>query len=249
MVFDTYQKIFNERGDAYHAAMEFSPNSRDREFELIINQADLKSGQILCDMPSGGGYLQNYIDDIDIELVLIEPSREFYDRISLSSGNSAYLCELDKLPLDTKSLDAIISLAGLHHANYKLQIFKEMYRVLKQGGRLCIADVREGSSVDDFLNIFIDRYNSSGHEGDFINKDFYKLIEMAGFDIILKKPICYSWDFSSKEAMAKYCKLLFGVDKANEDEVLDGIEKYLGYEEIDNRCHLNWELEFITGLK
>ena len=200
-------------------------------------------------LPSGGGYLQNYIDGIDIELVLIEPSREFHDRISLSVGNYAYLCELDKLPLDTKSLDTIISLAGLHHADNKLQIFKEMYRVLKKNGRLCIADVREGSSVDDFLNIFVDRYNASGHEGVFVNKDFYKQIEMAGFEIILKKPICYSWDFSSKEAMAKYCKLLFGIDMANVDEVLDGIEQYLGYEEVDNRCHLNWELQFITCLK
>ena len=249
MVFDTYQNIFNKRGKAYHTAMELSPNARKQEFDLIIEQAQLKSGQVVCDMPSGGGYVQHYIPDIDIDLILIEASKEFYDLILKSNGCRTYLSELDKLPLDSESLDTIISLAGLHHADNKPQIFKEMHRLLKQDGRLCMADVREGSSTDDFLNIFVDQHNSSGHEGVFINNDFRQQVKTAGFDIVLDKPFSYSWEFSSKEEMAKYCILLFGIDLASADEVLDGIEKHIGYEEINSRCYLNWELEFLNCLK
>ena len=139
--------------------------------------------------------------------------------------------------------------AGLHHADNLKSIFSEMYRTLMKGGRLCISDVREGSSVDKFLNIFVDKHNSTGHHGTFINRAFSQKLEEVGFEIIVNKPISYSWNFSSVEEMVKYCILLFGIDMASFEEVKEGIKKYLGYDEENGLCKMNWELEFVTCLK
>lgn len=249
MSFDNYQHIFDQRGKEYHDAMTLCADARRQEFELIVEQAQLKVGQLVCDMPAGGGYLQHYIPDIDIGLILIEPSKEFYDLIPKSNDCCAYLSELDKLPLDARSLDTITSLVGLHHADNKPEIFKEMHRILRQGGRLCIADVGEGSSAGDFLNIFVDQHSSSGHQGIFIDNEFRRQIVIAGFDIVFDETISYFWEFSSKEEMARYCILLFGIDLISVDDVLNGIHKHLGYEETDGRCYLNWGLNFLTCIK
>jgi SAM-dependent methyltransferase len=249
MAFDSYQDIFNKRGKEYHDAMTLCPDARRQEFELIVEHAQLEIGQIVCDMPAGGGYLQHYIPDINIDLVLIEPSREFYDLIPKSDDYCAYLSELEKLPFNARSLDTITSLVGLHHADNKPQIFKEMHRLLKHGGRLCIADVGEGSSAGDFLNIFVDQHSSSGHQGIFIDNKFRRQLEMTDFNIVLDKTFSYFWKFSSKEEMARYCILLFGIDLISVSGVLNGIDKHMGYVESDGQCYLNWGLNFLTCIK
>ena len=81
MVFDTYKDIFNKRGKAYHEAMALAPDARKQEFDLILEQAQIKEGQTICDMPSGGGYLQYYLPEFDIDLISVESSREFFELI------------------------------------------------------------------------------------------------------------------------------------------------------------------------
>ena len=55
-MFDSYAEIFAERGAAYHRAMAECPNARDAEFLAVLEPLAGRGG-LLCDMPSGGGYL------------------------------------------------------------------------------------------------------------------------------------------------------------------------------------------------
>ena len=52
-----YRSIFDARGDAYHRAMVEFPGARQQEFEHIVRVANVRAGQVVCDAPSGGGYL------------------------------------------------------------------------------------------------------------------------------------------------------------------------------------------------
>ena len=46
------------------------------------------------------------------------------------------------MPFDDSSFDAVISNGSLHEWEDSKRVFNEIYRVLRQGGRYCITDLR-----------------------------------------------------------------------------------------------------------
>lgn len=248
-MFANYKDIFNARGLDYHQAMMEYPLARQAEFENIINLAELDNNQIVGDIPSGGCYLSNFVRK-SIKTISVETSIEFARNSEERDNNVTITCEdVSQIPLLTESLDRAISLAGSHHLPSKPAFYQEVYRLLKSGGIFCIADVRESSGVDGFLNIFVDRYNSMGHQGDFLNQNTKNDLELAGFEVVYASPIAYTWNFAVVEEMVYFCKRLFGIDRATDSQILAGIEQYLGYQIVNDRCHMNWELFFFKAVK
>jgi hypothetical protein len=45
--------------------------------------------------------------------------------------------------------------------------------------------------------------------------------------------------------MITYCKLLFDLQNVSDDELLDNLEKYVGYKQLNNSIYLNWHLTYI----
>lgn len=77
-MFEAYESIFNRRGQAYHRAMQLVPGARRREFSAALELIGLHRGGVLCDVPSGGGYLADHLPaDLDLRLVAIDPSDVF----------------------------------------------------------------------------------------------------------------------------------------------------------------------------
>lgn len=244
-----YKTIFNQRGAAYHQAMAEFPEARSQEFINIINMAALQLGQVVCDVPSGGGYLQRYLSCDDYDVIALETSNAFYQYCTEKGKCRAVLTELDDIDLPDASVDCVISLAGLHHLSDRPAFFREAYRILKTGGSCCVADVKADTRTADFLNVFVDRWNSMGHKGDFFSADAPKELESAGFKVVDHHLKNYHWHFRSIEDMCRYVTLLFGLDRAQPGETLKGIENYVGYHTVDGACKMNWGLLFMKGIK
>ncbi len=248
-MYKTYQSIFSQRGQDYHKAMLDVPDARDQEFQAVIELAELSEDQLILDIPSGGGYLNNYIDK-PVNLVAVETSHEFVRNLQPTQNLSLLVChDLCNLVLPSNSVDRIISLAGLHHLENKHKFYQECFRLLKPGGWLCMADAYEGSKVAKFLNVFVDANNSMGHEGTFFNDSTIKELQSSGFDISYNAAKQYHWLFDSPLQMATYCKQLFGMDLSEPENIIKGIDQYLGYEQSDDQCKMNWELQFYACYK
>ncbi len=245
-MFDSYQDIFNHRGAAYHQAMLRYPDARRHEFALVLDAAGLAEGDAVVDMPSGGGYLRDRIDTARVEVTAIETTQAFFDQCPERPGLRRHLSPLSQTGLPDASVDVVISVAGLHHVEDKPDVFSEVYRVLRPGGRFVAADVRAGSRVDGFLDTFVDAHNSMGHSGTFVDEDFRTALRGAGFEIDRDETVAYPWVFGSADEMVDCCTLMFGLDRASPEEVRGGIAEWLGYTEAGG-CEMAWELQVVVA--
>jgi SAM-dependent methyltransferase len=185
-----------------------------------------------------------------VTLLCVDTSEAFADRVPRTERVRPILAELHNVPVGAGSVDTVISLAGLHHVADRPAVFAEMRRMLKPGtGRACIADVEAGSQVGAFLNGFVDRHNSMGHHGEFIDDGIRREIAGAGFRITSDTVERFQWLLPSEPAVARFCKLLFGLDRADERQTLDALREHVGYEHVDGQWRLNWELTFIEAAR
>lgn len=248
-MFDSYDEIFDHRGEAYHHAMSLFPKARHQEFQIAVDSLALNPGDVLCDVPSGGGYLQEYLPPgLEIRLIAVDPSEVFAQQWDGASIES-HFAQLDDLPISNGTCDAVVSIAGLHHVKDRKAVFAEIQRILKRHGRLCVLEVAAGSPVDPFLNKFVDAYNSMGHSGDFLDDGFRADLEAVGLAITKDELCSYTWDFADEHSMAEFVRLIFGLDKARHDEIMAGISNLLGYRCNHDGCHMNWELQVLVAEK
>ena len=91
------------------------------------------------------------------------------------------LGEIEHLPVADNSIDVIISNCVINLSPDKSQVFREMYRVLKIGGRLAISDVvattelPESMSNDPYLH-------SACVGGAALIDDLIQILQQSGFD-------------------------------------------------------------------
>jgi hypothetical protein len=132
----------------------------------------------------------------------------------------------------------------MHHVKDKARSLREFQRVLAPSGIAVIADVEEGTDTAGFLNGFVDRFNSMGHDGRFLNGDFYQSTGASGFRLREVRRPSIHWNFDNRDEMAAFCTQLFGLDLAKMADVQAGIEEYLGCEDTREGVALNWQLSY-----
>jgi len=247
-MFKVYRDIFQKRGHLYHQAMTLYPKARTEEFHLVARMADVKMGDIVCDVPSGGGYLRHFVDQAG-SVLHVETSEVFADLCRGNGAADVLLGAMEKIPVKTGSVDNVISLAALHHVEEKERFYSEAHRVLKAGATLTIADVPARSAVSEFLEGFVNEHNTMGHKGIYLNGKAYEEIAHCGFLIMESRRIPFHWEFGSPQAMGLFCQMLFGIDLADSAEVVGGIRKHLDYCIERDTCRMNWELLFIKARK
>lgn len=247
-MFNSYEEIFEKRADLYHKAMTLYPRARKEEFDNVIKLAQIGDGHIVCDVPSGGGYLTKFVS-AKVTIVSVETSHVFAKLCKANTASDVILTNLDRIPIKSNSVDRVLSLAGLHHVENKLSFYVESHRILKSKGKLLIADAWQGAMVSMFLDVFVNAHNSMGHRGLYLNQNTQGELESCGFDVVYSSAIKYHWRFSSLDDMLTYFQLLFGIDKATHDQILDSITCYLGYSIIKKEYCLNWELFFYKAIK
>ena len=238
-----YSEIFSARARQYHYAMQCCPQARDAEFQAIVQ--DLPDSAVtVLDVPSGGGYLQRHLNS-NVQLHSCDFSEGF-------AQTGVPLASPTRLSFADAVFDAVLSLTGLHHVPHVQQdaFLGECLRVLRPGARLLVGEVWRGSSVDFFLNDFVHRHNSQGHVGEFFDDGFLPRLQTAGFAQATRSVRSYFWQFESVPTMVDYCRNLFGIDNADDEQIEAGLRDVLDYKQTgDGRVQLHWQLVFFQAVK
>ena len=245
-----YENTFNARGDLYNAAARRCPDARMTERKILVDLLDLEEGVRICDIPAGGGYLADGLvrEPNGRDVICVEPAPAF--AFGMSSSLRRVIAPMALAPFREGSFDRLGSLAGLHHIDDRIPVFSEFYRLLAPGGKVAVADVGADTNAARFLNGPVDRWSETGHRGKFFAEgDLSRMLGAAGFRKTEESLKEYSWSFSSWKELVSYCRLLFGMVRATNDDVDRELQEVFDLQPSDGSARLPWSLVYATGIK
>lgn len=242
-MFDSYAEIFAERGAAYHHAMAQSPRARDSEFLAVLEPLAGMPEGLICDMPSGGGYLAAHLRP-GMRYLGVDPATDFVT--AFPDGLDRLQADIANVPLDDHSVDYIVSLAALHHEPELSAVFREMRRLVRPGGRIVIADAAVDTPPAVFLNGFVDRNNPMGHDGRFLDDRTPGMLEAQGLAVVDDLLVEVPWAFDNLAEAGEFCRHLFWMPALDSAAIANAMQREIGFDVVDGRPRLRWALRRIV---
>jgi arsenite methyltransferase len=151
----------------------------------------LKPGDSVVDLGSGGGIdifrVSQIIGEtgkaigIDATAEMIWRARDTAKRYSDTYRNVEFrLGEIEHLPVESNSVDYVISNCVINLSPDKLQVFRESFRVLKNNGIFAVADVTLPKEIPEEARKDMDSW-SSCIAGALTDSEYIRLLQEAGF--------------------------------------------------------------------
>jgi arsenite methyltransferase len=154
--------------------------------------ADLKSGEVVLDLGSGAGVdvflAANKVGPTG-RVIGVDMTEEMVDKAKSIASDHGYhnvefrLGEIEKLPVEDESVDAIISNCVINLSSDKSKVFREAYRALKPGGRLTVSDIVSERALPDEIKSNSDAW-ACCIGGALEQQEYLEKMKKAGFEDI-----------------------------------------------------------------
>lgn len=115
-----------------------------------INYAEPKTGEVCVDLGSGRGTdvirmaesvgETGFVYGIDISDGMLDKARKNAEKFNVKNVRFVQ-SDLEKIELQDKVADLVISNCTINHATDKQSVWNEVYRILKKGGRFVVSDI------------------------------------------------------------------------------------------------------------
>jgi len=151
--------------------------------------ASLNPGEIVLDLGSGAGidcFLAaglvgetGQVIGVDMTAAMLDRARE--NALKNDIDNVEFrLGEIEHLPVADGTVDAVISNCVVNLSPDKQQVFNEVYRALKHGGRMMISDIVQLKPLPETVLKSIEAYVGC-IAGASLKQDYVSMIQAAGF--------------------------------------------------------------------
>jgi SAM-dependent methyltransferase len=158
--------------------------------------ASIKKGETVLDLGSGAGFdcfLASKETGETGKVIGVDITPEMVAQAKKNAEKGKYknvefkVGEIENLPIESNSIDLIISNCVINLSNQKNQVFKEAFRVAKSNGRIMISDIILLHDLPDYVKNSVE-----GHiaclAGAVRKEDYINAIARAGFsDISIDK--------------------------------------------------------------
>lgn len=159
--------------------------------------ADLKPGEVVLDLGSGGGFdcflAARRVSEIG-SVIGVDMTPEMISRARRNAEKGGFtntefrLGEIEHLPVADNTVDAIISNCVINLSPDKPQVFKEAYRVLKSGGRLAVSDIVAATELPLEIKNNLDEFYASCISGASSIQELELMLQQSGFIQISIEP-------------------------------------------------------------
>ncbi len=123
-----------------------------------VNHAEPKLGEVCLDLGSGRGRdvlrmaeavgPAGRVYGVDAADGMVEKARETAERLGVANA-TFFKADLQSIPLPAESVDLVISNCTINHAADKQAVWREIFRILKPGGRFVVSDIYAAAPVPE----------------------------------------------------------------------------------------------------
>ncbi len=164
-----------------------------------ITLASLEPGQTVLDLGSGAGldcfFAARKVGEtgkvigVDMTPEMLERARSSAKRMNLTNVDFRQGF-IEELPVESGTVDVIISNCVINLSPDKSRVFNETFRVLKPGGKLAVSDIVTDGELPDAVKKSLSAW-AGCVAGAVEAKEYIAMMEAAGFTGISVKPVFF----------------------------------------------------------